>query len=142
MKHEWLMNSKLWTLAWMVLFAVLLLASGVLTLGQEPHHDGASAVGGKVEKPADSGAKPKAAELPAVPLTADEAKDVEIDQLKKQKLELEIDRLTRQIADARQAQSKETQSLTERLLAAHSLDAAKYRLDPGSKAFVPIGEKK
>ena len=41
MKHEWLMNSKLWTLAWMVLFAVLLLASGVLTLGQEPHHDGA-----------------------------------------------------------------------------------------------------
>ena len=31
MKHEWLMNSKLWTLAWMVLFAVLLLASGVLT---------------------------------------------------------------------------------------------------------------
>ena len=140
MKTNWYMNPKLWTLAFMVLFGVLLLAAGVLTMGQEPTHTPANppAAAGNSGKVAAGPAKAQAPDLPAVPLTPDEAKDLMIDQLKREKLELEIDRLTRQISDARTAQTKDSQALFDRLASAHKLDPEKYRLDPTKKAFVPL----
>ena len=45
---------------------------------------------------------------------------------------------TRDIADARDKIQKESDELLNRLVKAHGIDPAKYRLDPQAQAFVPI----
>ncbi len=140
MKHEWLMNSKLWTVAFMVLFAALMLGAGILTMGQAPDlHGPATAETAKTTPDSLVGGKAKPSA--PVPLTADEEKDWEINSLQGEKLELEIQGLMRQINDARTNHQKETSELTARLLAAHKLDGKKWAIDAKQKAFVPVGAK-
>ena len=74
----------------------------------------------------------------SIPLTPDEEKDILIDQLKTDKLQLQIDKLQSQVNDASQKRARETARTLPPLAKAHDVDLTKYRLDPQVKAFVPI----
>ena len=85
--------------------------------------------------------KPAAAPSPAQPapvaLSEDEAKDVEINALKMQMLDMQIRDAETKMWQARQQIQKDLDDLTNRLAKAHSVDLSAYRLDSQAKAFVP-----
>lgn len=84
--------------------------------------------------------KPSAAPAPAQPapvgLSEEEAKDVEINALKSQMLEMQIQDAETKMWQARQQIQKDLYELTARLAKAHNVDLNVYRLDSHLKAFV------
>jgi hypothetical protein len=84
--------------------------------------------------------KEKAAPAPAgdkIPLTADEAKDLEFNQLQIENLNFKIDALRKQIMTAQQNLAQDTQKLEKKFCDAHQVDVAAFRLDVKANALVP-----
>lgn len=77
-----------------------------------------------------------AADESALKLTTEEAKDATILQQNSQILELQIEKLQTQVAQARQKASNDLREFTEKTARAHGLEPEKYRLDVNAKAFV------
>ena len=99
---------------------------------------------GQQAKPAPAPAVAK--EIPAlaadltgrIPLTADEAKDLEFNQLQIENLDFKVEQLRNQIMTAKQKLAKDTADLAAKFAKAHDVDLTKYRLAPQAKAFIPL----
>jgi hypothetical protein len=99
----------------------------------------------KTATPANPAPAPPAP-LPAgaVKLTDDEAKDLKIAVLEWQNLTMQIDAATNDFLNkngmnqAKAAAVSKNNAMIERFAKAHNLDLAKFRLDAGSNAFVPV----
>lgn len=103
--------------------------SGVGLFGQEGKN--------AAPAPAQAVGQQKPVVAPLVPLTDEESKDVEINALKMQMLDMQIRDAETKMWQARQQIQKDLDDLTNRLAKAHSVDLSAYRLDSQAKAFVP-----
>jgi hypothetical protein len=121
---------------------VIILLTGLLfvELSCSPHSYGQQAKAAPAPAVAAAGSVSKPAADPAgkIPLTADEAKDLEFNQLQIENLDFKVDQLRNQIMMAKQKLAKDTSDLAAKFSKAHDVDLTKYRLDPQAKAFIPL----
>ena len=80
----------------------------------------------------------RAASPASVLLTHEEGLEIELNSEKMNNLNLQAERIERQISEARKGLSQDRDDLTAKFAKAHGLDPAKYRLDPQAKAFLPV----
>ena len=118
--------------------AILLTATRDIGFAQSKATPDSHLAPGAMAKVPAPAAKPPAG---MIPLTEPEKKDLEINQLEIQNLDMKIDQLRNQIMTAKAKLAQDTANLTAQFAKTHSVDMTKFRLDVASQAFVPIDEK-